>query len=129
MWAKRVSVTFVFLHLRAVSLCEIQEIALHKCPVCGHATLTLSQYTFRSNKGVVCSNCHTTLHSRPRLRDAVVALPFLALIPILHSGILTDPLSWLLWIGVCASVSFALIVHTKKLEPVSPPKLVGEEKQ
>jgi hypothetical protein len=99
----------------------LKEESVFKCPVCRHATFNWIQYTFVAGVSTVeCSNCHTVLHQRRRLRNTAAALP-LAFMPLAqHMGWSKSPsVEWYL-LAACASVALGLATWLTELEPVAP---------
>jgi hypothetical protein len=93
---------------------------MYKCPVCKQASLTLWQYTVKTSFGsVVCSNCQTRLHSPPRARYALTAIPFSFLVVANHLKLLDSYSSAVFWIAGCALVSLAFGTWLIKLAPTS----------
>jgi hypothetical protein len=92
---------------------------VYKCPVCHQPTFTLFDYYFRSAVGMQCRNCGTKIRARRGAINAVVALPFLLLIPIIRSGLSPDVVSSIWWVVACSAISISLAVLLTRLEPTT----------
>ena len=86
-----------------------------QCPVCNSPSLKRSRFVFMG-KGT-CPNCGARVRTRKGLLNAVVALPFLLLIPITKLGLSPDALSGLAWALLCGALSLGLAVMVTRLEP------------